>query len=173
MSVFFCFGARFFVFVWGVGGWCRLELCQFCKLWQELLMSSGVCKATLPLGLRVLQPNTPFGLRVLKPNTPFRALRCCNPTLLLGPQGLATHSFWGSGVLQPTPFGAVGFCNPTLLLGPWVLQPNTPFRALVMGAHHHRLQSKPLQNSRKSQEAPSMHPEYAINPRRPQEARKS
>ena len=32
LAPFFCFGARFVFFV---GGWCRLELCQFCKLWQE------------------------------------------------------------------------------------------------------------------------------------------
>ena len=47
---FFFFGARFFFFV---GGWCRLELCHFCKLWQE--------KAGISAEFRVLQPNTPFG----------------------------------------------------------------------------------------------------------------
>ena len=36
-----------------VGGWCRLELCHFCKLWQE--------KAGISAEFRVLQPNTPFG----------------------------------------------------------------------------------------------------------------
>ena len=46
---FFFFGARFFF----VGGWCRLELCHFCKLWQE--------KAGISAEFRVLQPNTPFG----------------------------------------------------------------------------------------------------------------
>ena len=42
------FGARF---CWGVG-WCRLELCHFCKLWQEKTRNAD--------GFRVLQPNTPF-----------------------------------------------------------------------------------------------------------------
>ena len=36
-----------------VGGWCRLELCHFCKLWQE--------KTRISAEFRVLQPNTPFG----------------------------------------------------------------------------------------------------------------
>ena len=85
------FGAFFFFlscpfFFWG--GWCWLELCHFCKLWQEkleFLPSSGFCNPTLLLGLRVLQPNTPirdlglcnptllFGLKVLQPNTSFKA----------------------------------------------------------------------------------------------------
>ena len=52
------FGALFFfflvpVFFFFVGGWCRLELCHFCKLWQE--------KAGISAEFRVLQPNTPFG----------------------------------------------------------------------------------------------------------------
>ena len=51
-----------FVFVF-VGGWCRLELCHFCKLWQE------TCR--IADEFRVLQPNTRF--TVLHPNTPFRA----------------------------------------------------------------------------------------------------
>ena len=55
----FFFGARFFF----VGGWCRLELCHFCKLWQE--------KTRISAEFRVLQPNTPFGAS--GPNTPFRA----------------------------------------------------------------------------------------------------
>ena len=46
----FLFGARFFFFV---GGWCRLELCHFCTLWQE--------KTGISAEFRVLQPNTPFG----------------------------------------------------------------------------------------------------------------
>ena len=46
---FFFLGARFFF----VGGWCRLELCHFCKLWQE--------KTRISAEFRVLQPNTPFG----------------------------------------------------------------------------------------------------------------
>ena len=54
----------FFVPFFFVGGWCRIELCHFCKLWQEneeLLTSSGFCNPTLVLGLRVLQPNTSCG----------------------------------------------------------------------------------------------------------------
>ena len=43
------FGARFFL---GVDGWCRLELCHSCKLWQEKTRIAGE--------FRVLQPNTPF-----------------------------------------------------------------------------------------------------------------
>ena len=35
-----------------VGGWCRLELCHLCKLWQE--------KCRIADAFRVLQPNTPF-----------------------------------------------------------------------------------------------------------------
>ena len=46
----FFFGARFFFLV---GGWCRLELCHFCKLWQA--------KIRISAKFRVLQPNTPFG----------------------------------------------------------------------------------------------------------------
>ena len=68
-----------------VGGWCRLKLCHFCKLWHEnlkLLTRSGFCNPALLLRLRVLQPNTPFrasgvaaqhsvwGFRALQPNTP-------------------------------------------------------------------------------------------------------
>ena len=61
-----------------VGGWCRLELCHFCKLWQE--------KCRIADGFRVLHPTLVLGLRVLHPSTPFRA------------QGFATqHSFWGLG----------------------------------------------------------------------------
>ena len=73
---FFFFGARFFF----VGGWCRLELCHFCKLWRE--------KTRISAKFRVLQPNTAqhsfwglgfcnptllLGLKVLQPNIPFRA----------------------------------------------------------------------------------------------------
>ena len=47
-GVFCFFCARFFF----VGGWCRLELCHFCKLWQE--------KCRIADELRVLQPNAPF-----------------------------------------------------------------------------------------------------------------
>ena len=49
-ALFFFFWCPFFFFV---GGWCRLELCHFCKLWQE--------KAGISAEFRVLQPNTPFG----------------------------------------------------------------------------------------------------------------
>ena len=54
---FFCcpffVGAPFFcaLFFW-VGGWCRLELCYFCKLWQE--------KCRIADEFSVLQPNTRF-----------------------------------------------------------------------------------------------------------------
>ena len=47
-GAFFFFGARFCF----VGGWCRLELCHFCNLWQE--------KTRIAEEIRALQPNTPF-----------------------------------------------------------------------------------------------------------------
>ena len=52
----FFVGACFFVpvvFLF-VGGWCRLELCHFCKLWQEK------DKNRIADELRVLQPNNTF-----------------------------------------------------------------------------------------------------------------
>ena len=48
-ALFFFFWCPFFFFV---GGWCRLELCHFCRLWQE--------KTGISAEFRVLQPNTPF-----------------------------------------------------------------------------------------------------------------